>query len=296
MRQIDPELQAQLDGGATSLCRCWRVDRRDGRALGFTDHDRDLEFDGLLFRAGTGMNASALQTATGLSVDNAQANGALSDAAISETDVAAGRYDDAHIRHWLVDWRRPDLRVLMFAGTFGEIRRLDQAFEVELRGLAEPLNKPVGRTILRTCDRRLGDSRCGFDARAPGFSGEGTVVHGGPPDALLASGLGGFAEGWFTHGVLTWLKGENAGDELAIKLDRARPAGREVWPWQTPRSPARPGDRFSVVAGCDKSAQTCREKFSNLINFRGFPHLPGDDWVTAYPTDGAVHDGSSRQG
>jgi len=54
--------------------------------------------------------------------------------------------------------------------------------------------------------------------------------------------------------------------------------------------------RFRVVAGCDKTAETCRAKFSNFLNFRGFPHIPGDDWVTAYPKNGAVHDGSSLQG
>lgn len=296
MREIPLELQARLDSGATRLCRCWQVDRRDGLTLGFTDHDGDVTFDGLVFRAGTGMNASALQTATGLSVDNAQATGALSDGAISEADVLAGRYDGARIRHWLVDWEQPDLRVLLFAGTFGEIKRQDHAFEVELRGLAEPLNSPVGRSILRTCDRALGDARCGFNPAAPGFSGEGTVIGGGSWGAVLASGLDGFADGWFTHGVLTWVSGENAGDRQAIKLERKSATGRELWPWQATGRPVAVGDRFKVVAGCDKSATTCRMKFANLQNFRGFPHLPGDDWVTAYPTDGAVHDGSSQQG
>lgn len=295
MREIDPELQARLDGGATRLCRCWRVDRRDGTKLGFTDHDEDVIFDGVVFRAGTGMNASALQSATGLSVDNAQATGALSDASIGEADVLAGRYDGARIRHWLVDWQDPGLRVLLFAGSFGEIKRQDRAFEVELRGLAEPLNSPVGRSILRTCDRRLGDSRCGVDGNAAVFSGEGVVLGGGTWGALVADGLDGFADGWFTHGVLTWLSGANLGDRLSVKLDRVESGRRELWPWQAPGQPVVAGDRFRVVAGCDKSAATCRTKFDNLVNFRGFPHLPGDDWVTAYPTDGAMNDGSSQQ-
>lgn len=294
MREINPELQARLDGGATRLCRCWRVDRRDGLAFGFTDHDADLEFDGLRFRASTGMDASALQAATGLSVDNAQAKGALSDAAISEADVQAGKYDGARIRHWLVDWERPDLRVLMFSGSFGEIKRLDHSFEVELRGLAEPLSAPVGRSILRTCDRSLGDARCRFDTGQAGFSGEGTVLDGSN-GAILASGLDGFADGWFAQGNLTWLTGANTGDRHTVKADHSSALGRVISPWQSPGRPPRAGDRFRVVAGCDKSAATCRDKFLNLLNFRGFPHLPGDDWVTAYPTDGAIHDGSSQQ-
>ena len=125
------------------------------------------------------MDATALQSATGLSVDNAQAVGALTSAAISEEDIRAGRYDGAEIRQWLVDWERPELRVLMFRGSLGEIRRSDGAFEVELRGLAEALNAPVGRSVLRTCDRALGDAKCGFDASQPGFSGEGVVEGGG---------------------------------------------------------------------------------------------------------------------
>jgi uncharacterized phage protein (TIGR02218 family) len=294
MRAIDAELQARLDQGTTRLCRCWLVKRRDGVTFGFTDHDRDLGFDGVTYRASTGMDASALQSATGLSVDNAQAVGALSDAGVTEDDVRAGRYDRAEIWHWLVDWERPDLRVLLFKGSFGEIRRSDGAFEVELRGLAEALNAPVGRSILRTCDRTLGDGKCRFDVDRARFSGEGTVGAGSAGAVILASGVGSFADGWFTQGTISWLSGENAGQAGAVKADRKDASGtRRIALWQAPGRPLVSGDRFRIVAGCDKRAETCRKKFDNLLNFRGFPLIPGDDWVTAYPKEGGNHDGSS---
>ena len=297
MRAIDPELQARLDGGTTRLCRCWRVRRRDGVTFGFTDHDRDLGFEDVVFRAGSGMDASALQAATGLSVDNAQAIGALTDAGVSEEDIRAGRYDGAEIWHWLVDWERPDLRVLLFRGSFGEMRRADGAFEVELRGLSEPLNAPVGRSILKTCDRALGDAQCGVDVGRAEFSGEGTVEAGSSGAALVAGGLGGFADGWFAQGALTWVSGANAGEIAAVKADRRQASGaRGMALWQAPGRAVLAGDRFRVVAGCDKRVETCREKFANLLNFRGFPMIPGDDWVTAYPKEGANHDGSSLRG
>lgn len=297
MRAIDPELQARLDSGATRLCRCWLVRRRDEGTFGFTDHDRDLAFDGMAFRASSGMDASALQSATGLSVDNAQAVGALSDAGVTEEDVRAGRYDRAEIWHWLVDWERTDLRVLLFRGSFGEIRRSDGAFEVELRGLAEALNAPVGRSILRTCDRTLGDAKCGFDVGQSGFSAEGTVAAGSGGATIVAHDLDGFADGWFTQGVVVWLTGGNAGQRGAVKADRKDAAGvRRIALWQAPGRPMAAGERFRIVAGCDKRAETCRKKFGNLLNFRGFPLIPGDDWVTAYPKEGANHDGSSLLG
>jgi uncharacterized phage protein (TIGR02218 family) len=242
------------------------------------------------------LDATALQSATGLSVDNAQAVGALTSAALTEDDIQAGKYDGAEVRQWLVDWERPELRVLMFRGQLGEIRRSDGAFEVEMRGLAEALNAPVGRSVLRTCDRALGDAKCGFDASQPGFAGEG-VVQGVAAERIAASGLDGFAAGWFTHGALTWLSGANAGEKAAVKVDRPGEAGlRSLTLWQEPGRRPAAGDRFRVVAGCDKRVETCRAKFDNLINFRGFPHIPGDDWVTAYPKDGATHDGGSQQG
>jgi uncharacterized phage protein (TIGR02218 family) len=294
MRAIPAELQARLDGGATRICRCWKVERGDGAVFGFTDHDVDVTFGGVVFRASSGMDASALQTATGLSVDNAQTVGALTAAGISEEDIRAGRFDKAEIHHWLVDWERPDLRVLMFRGHFGEIRRTDGAFEVELRGLAEALNGPVGRSILRSCDRVLGDSRCRVDLGQPELRGEAEAGPGSSGTSV-ESGLTGFAEGWFAGGVLTWLTGGNAGEAAAVKSDRLVPGGRRLELWREPGATVTEGDAFRVVAGCDKRAETCRKKFDNLLNFRGFPHIPGDDWVTAYPRDGAVHDGGSQQ-
>ncbi len=295
MRDIPPELQARLDSGATTLCRCWRVRRRDGLVLGFTDHDADLVFEGVTFRAGSGMDASALQSATGLAVDNAQASGALTDAAISEADIRAGRFDDADIHQWIVDWSDVSLRVLMFRGTFGEIRRSDGAFEVEVRGLAEKLNVSVGRAILRTCDCRLGDARCGVELSTPAFSAEAVAAEGSAGALVVASGLEAFSGGWFRDGTLTWLSGSNSGRRVSIKEDALRGDGDRLIRLRE-QAPLRiaAGDRFRIVAGCDKSADSCRAKFNNIINFRGFPHLPGEDWVTAYPKSGEIHDGRSR--
>ena len=54
----------------TTLCWCWRLTRRDGVNMGFTDHDRDLQFDGTTFEAAAGFTASEIRRSVGLSVDN----------------------------------------------------------------------------------------------------------------------------------------------------------------------------------------------------------------------------------
>ena len=116
-------LQGHLASGSTTVARCYEVRRRDGETFGFTDHDRDLDFESVLFRADTGLAAKALQQATGLAVDNSEALGGLSSEAITEADILAGRYDGAEVTAWLVNWADVSERRLQFRGTLGEITR-----------------------------------------------------------------------------------------------------------------------------------------------------------------------------
>jgi len=92
MRTIGDNLKAHLAGDATTLCHCWRLTRRDGVVLGFTDHDRDLSFGGTLFRAESGYAASDIEAVAGLQAPSGEVAGALTSEAITEADIAAGRY------------------------------------------------------------------------------------------------------------------------------------------------------------------------------------------------------------
>ena len=293
MRDIDPQLQAKLDSGATTLCRCWLVERADGQSIGFTDHDIDVSFDGYLFQAGTGLDAAAIESSTGLSVDNTQAVGALSAVGLTEEDIRAGLYDRAAVRLWLVDWTDPSLKVLLFRGFLGEIERGEAAFEVELRGLSEVLNKSVGRSYMPDCDRLLGDQKCRVNLSAPGFSVVAQVASVRDNRTIFAGGIAGFASGWFAFGTLQWLSGANRGLISKVKFDKIKAADRVVEVWEEAPHAIELGDQFKLVAGCDKTAQTCKLKFSNFANFRGFPQMPGEDWVAAYPSSGGLHDGGS---
>ncbi|RMF37082.1 MAG: DUF2163 domain-containing protein [Alphaproteobacteria bacterium] len=293
MRAIDPELQQRLDSGATTLCRCWRLTRADGVRMGFTDHDEVLVFDGTSFEAASGLTPSALEQSAGLNVDNSQIVGALSSAGLTEADIARGRYDGAKLEHWLVDWQRPDLRILVFSGVLGEISRGQAGFEAELRGQTEELSRPVGRVFLRDCDAVFGDARCGLDIMDPAFSATATVVNVLGQQGVEVSGLGAFQEGWFTRGRLDWLSGANAGAMAQVKADLLRGTIRVLELWEEAVDPIQPGDSLRVYAGCDKRFATCRDKFTNISNFRGFPHIPGEDWANAYARQGERHDGSS---
>ncbi|NAZ35515.1 DUF2163 domain-containing protein [Rubellimicrobium sp. CFH 75288] len=279
-------LAAHLASGATTLCRCWAVTRRDGVVLGFTDHDRPLSFAGIDFRPETGLSARALVSGTGLAVDNAEAAGTLSSDGIAEADIEAGLFDGAELRQWIVNWAAPAQRRLRFRGHLGEIRREGAAFHAELRGLSEGLNRPLGRLYERTCPAALGDAACGFDLGRPGYTAEAEAPRGTEGGAFRLSGLGAFAPRWFERGRLLVLSGPARGLSGTIKHDRIEGETRTLELWAPLARAPRPGDRLRLEPGCDKRAETCRLKFANIANFRGFPFIPGDDWLLAAPARG----------
>lgn len=289
------DFRAHVETGLTTLARCWLVTRADGVEYGFTDHDRDLEFDGHRFRADTGLSALALAQSTGLAVDNTEALGALSDAAIREADIEAGRFDGADVRAWLVNWADPAVRWLQFRGSFGELRRADGLFHAELRGLSAALNRPLGRVYQKPCSAVLGDGDCRFDLTTPGYAAEvaaETVTEG---RVFTFAALPGFEPGWFARGRLQVLDGAAAGLWAAIKEDRTGPEGRVLELWAPIRAEVAPGAALRIEAGCDKRFETCRLKFDNLVNFQGFPDLPGEDWVMAVPKSTGRNSGGSRR-
>ncbi len=296
MTGFNKGLKAHLATGLTTTCRCWAVVRQDGLRMGFTDHDCALGFDGYEFRAETGLSARALQQTTGLSVDNTEALGVLRDGAITETDIEAGRYDEAQVLAWLVNWRNVEERQLQFRGTIGEIKRAGGAFEAELRGLTERLNVPLGRVFQKPCSAVLGDRACGFDMSLPGYASERAVETVEARRVFRFAALDGFAPDWFRHGVLRVLSGPASGLSGMIKRDHSDAKGRSVELWQPLRAEIRTGDLLRLEAGCDKRAGTCRLKFDNFLNFQGFPDIPGDDWSITDPSRSAALDGGSRRG
>lgn len=286
-------LQAHLAGGVTTVCRVWAVARRDGVTMGFTDHDRDLSFDGVVFRASTGLTGRALEQTTGLAVDNAEAVGALSDDAIRESDIAAGLYDGAKVTSWLVNWADVTARRLVFRGSIGEIERQGPGFRAELRGLAEALNQPQGAVYQRPCSAVLGDKRCRYDLAATGVAHEAEVIAVAGGTVLTLPDAPSYPEGWFRAGRVRVLDGAAAGAVGVVKRDHTVSGQRRVEVWEMLGAGFSPGDRVRLEPGCDKRLATCRDKFDNLVNFRGFPDIPGEDWLVSYPVRAGQNDGGS---
>ena len=291
MRTIPPALQAHLNTGATTLCWAWRITRSDGTKYGFSDHDLDMFFEGTTFAAASGFTASQIKESVGLNVDNIDADAAFQSDALSEGDLAAGLYDGATVELWRVNWADTSQRVLIRKGSLGEVRRKEGAFTAELRGLAHFLNQNSGRTFSYACDAALGDARCKKDLAA--FTATGAVTASPDTHTFTAAALAG-ADSLYASGLVTWTSGANAGATMEVQRHTVDSGVASITLWHDMPRAIAPGDAFTIIAGCDKLATTCQAKFANIVNFRGFNRIPGDDIMLRYPnsTDARL-DGTS---
>lgn len=294
MRPIPPDFATALVNTVTTLCHCWRLTRRDGLVQGFTDHDRDIAFSGVTFAAASGFDASETEASLGLSTGGSEVSGALSSDILSEDDLANGVWDGASVETWLVNWSAPDQRVLLDIATIGEVRRSEFAFTAELRSAASFLDQERGLLFQRLCSADLGDARCKVALSASDFACDGSVLPGATPIGFAASLERDYPSGFFTGGKLSFASGGNAGVTCQVKEHTVEASSIGFLLWTPLAHALAAGDRFTVTAGCDKTLATCRLKFNNVANHRGFPHMPGNDIIISYPnSNDPIFDGGS---
>ncbi len=292
MIDIPPALQAKLDAGATTLAWAWIVTRRDGAVFGFTDHDAPLEVAGAACAPDSGFVSGELRGEAGAPARGA-VFGALQDAVIEPAGLDAGLWDRAKVETWRVDWSEPELAFRTFTGELGAVSRVDGEYEVEVEGLSARLDRVIGRRLSSLCDAELGDGRCGVDLSAPMFNADVSVIVQPSSAAFVVSGAPQDA-GWFAHGVFTWNNGANAGRAQRIRRHRSGAEGALIELEEPPPANVAAGDTATLAAGCDKRFATCGAKFSNGLNFRGCPHMPGDDLLVRHAGSEAVRDGGAR--
>jgi uncharacterized phage protein (TIGR02218 family) len=265
-----------LDADLTTIAFCWRLERRDGVALGFTTHDRDLIIGHLRYRAAPGMLPSAISLSDGFDPDSLDISGALTSDAISEEDLKAGRWDGAAVTLFMADWEDLDAGHIPLArGVLGDVAAQGNGFTAELRGPTAMLERPVVEQTSPECRAQLGDKRCRVDMAPRVRVTQVTAVEEDAVEVAEAS----VEPNAYAYGRLRWIGGRNSGLESELlSSDGLRLQLREPTLY-----PATSGDLVEISEGCDRSFATCTARFANGANFRGEPHLPGMDLLTRYP-------------
>lgn len=266
---------AWYEDDLTALAFCWRVQRADGEAIGITSHDRDLAFDGLIHTASPGMVPSAIERRDDFQSDTVSIDGALTSGLITEADLEAGKWDGARLRLTAVNWQAPDIEpVVLVEGELGGVESDGRNFSAELLGAASILDRPVVEETSPECRAQLGDKRCRVDMAGRIFLRQVMATDGA---SITLDSLPG-ADGDFDWGRLRWLDGPNAGLSAAI----AGSSGAIIELREPPPFAPSAGAMVELSEGCDRRFATCCTRFANALNFRGEPHLPGNDLLVRY--------------
>lgn len=274
MRPITPNLTTHLQGEVTTLATCWKITRTDGVVKTFTDLDSDIVFASLTYLSIAGFTPSSVETKDNFSVDNVEVQGMFQTGYITAPDLLAGKYDFAEVEIFIVNYL--DLsqgRMLLRRGRLGEVTMQKDTFIAELRGLAENLQQTIGELYQPSCRAILGDSECKKVLTSFTFTGTVTTVTSG---LIFTSNALTQAAGYFTGGQITWTSGNNNG----LKMEVKEFANKQVVLAQAMPYAIQVGNSFQIIAGCDKTHQTCISKFNNIINFRGEPFVPGTDAIS----------------
>lgn len=296
MKTFSADFSAHLATGITTLCWCWKLTRLDGTVLGFTDHDGDIVCNGVTYLAATGLTAGEAQSEAGYAVTGMAIAGAFSSDALCEADLIAGLYDGAGVEIYRVNWSDPTAYGLVRKGWLGEVSQGRTVFTAEIRGLMQALNQSIGRSFCYLCDATVGDTRCGVDLTGTTYHASATITAVTDNRRFCVSGLEAFTTGWFGGGKLLWTSGACNGLSGEVKHHGVGAATVTLELWQAASASVAVGDMFTVTAGCDKKFSTCKTKFANAVNHRGFPYMIGNDAVVAYAYGATGLDGGSRYG
>jgi len=275
MKQISVALSGHLTGETTTLASCWKLTRRDSTVFGFTDHDQDIAFESVTYKAATGFTPSAIENNASLGVDNLDIEGMLSDSDIKETDILAGKYDFAEIEIFQVNYKDLTQGALKLRrGWLGEVSLQKHQFVAEVRGLTQRLSQTIGELFSPACRATLGDSRCMVNLAPHTVTGSVTTL---TSNQEFKDSARTEASGIFSSGLLTFTSGENDGLSIEVKEYTLVSGGGQVLLALPMPYPITVSDTYSMIKGCDKTIGTCFNRFNNVANFRGEPSVPGLD-------------------
>ena len=210
---------------------------------------------------------------------------------MSEANSRAGDYDNAAVEIWLVNWQDVTQRLLLRRAISARSPTASVGFTAEVRGLAHLLNQPKGRCFNIGCDADAGRCALRVDLDSAAFRGDGSVVAVEDNRRLQRSGLDGFAEGWFARGRLTWTSGANAGRSIEVNSHRIAPASSNSGGGELC---GRAGRRLHHPRRLRQAIRDLPGEISTTgRNFRGFPHMPGNDSPCSYPRPGEGNSGGA---
>lgn len=293
MPTADAAYKAHIAGEVTTKAWLWKITRKvDGALFRFTDHDVNIEFppdSGNFYIAAVGYQQTAITNAADLSINNTEATGYFDADFLTAAELRSGLFDFADVEVHEVNWA--DLTqsgMYRLRANLGEVRSTPAGiFTAELRGMTQRLAAKVAEIYTPECRADFGSSglrQCNKDP-APFTFAETVTDVVDAANFTITNSNGAAVDGYYAYGVVTWTSGNNVGRSIEVKMYTQSGGSNGIVELAFPMSGAiQVADTFSIVAGCDKRHDTCRDKFDNIVNRQAEDFIPGFDALLQTPT------------
>ncbi len=277
MKTVDPDLLNHLGQDVTTMTSCWKLTLTDGTVKAFTALDVDLTVEGVVYKSTSGFSSSGVPSSTDSSVNSVDIKSFIDDIDITEEDVLSGVYDKAKVEMFKINYKDTTMgKIIQMIGWIGDVSKEGDLFIAEVRGRGQNLKQKLGELYSPTCRALLGDARCTVDMQ--NFKTLATVASVTSDLVFTVDSLGGQVADYFKRGKVTFTSGDNNGRSFEI---RTNADGITLELMFSPTYTIAVNDTIEVYPGCAKTLAECRDRYSNVVNFRGEPLIPTISSVVA---------------
>lgn len=263
-----------------TLATCFKIELEDGRIFGFTTHSRDIEFieDNIIYKSSS-FTPTASSKSSQMNVDNMDCQLLIDNIDIKKEDIEKGLWDNASVYIFRINWMIKPYSYVnidkVVNGNIGEVEKHKSAFKTEFRSMTQYLQNNIIDDTKSTCNAFFGDNRCKINK--DDYTSTGQITNIISDTEIITSGLQKETD-YFNYGIIEFTSGNAKGIKIEIKQNIGPTNKIE---FQLPLNYVLSiGDNFKIISGCNKNKYTCKNKFNNLLNFRGFSFIPGMDKIT----------------
>lgn len=278
MRSVDTALQTMLDSDVYTLATFFKITKQDGTSVTFTDHDTDLVINSVTYSTAGAIEITPIVYSKSNDVDSVEINGLLESGSLTEIEALGKEYDRATIQIFKADFKNLPASltstsvIWLKTGFVGNVLIKQNTWIIEVRGFKQALKQSVGENTSKTCRADLGDSRCTKNLTSFTYTGLITAISG----KTVTTDIGSFNDTIMQGGKLTV-------SSKGFTADVASSSGSSVVLYDTVYHDDLVGESVSIITGCNKTIDTCRNIYSNIAFFQGEPFLPtADEWIGGF--------------
>lgn len=248
-----------------NMVTCLRMQMSAGKLLCFTDSDMDVFYENERYRAGGYFTPNSVVSSNELSEDNFSISGIIDGDLITKKAITSGDFSNSYIELFVI---KNNKKNILKTGWIGDISYNDNKFTASINSLSSKTNNLIGKCYSPNCRAEFADRYCKLNKGNYSFSGEVTALI---DSYSFIDSSRNEPNDYFSQGVLEFISGQNKGKKYNIFSFQRHQISID----STTIQEIKIGDSYIVTAGCNKSLHECINKFSNAVNFRGEPYIPG---------------------